>query len=56
MGKDIVKMTNGSFVFLFLFGCSGDRPSQSEAVFLQFGDLLGIRGGEVSEHWPVLAA
>ena len=32
MGKDIVKMTNGSFVFLFLFGCSGDRPSQSEAT------------------------
>ncbi|MBB3122417.1 alanine racemase [Pseudoduganella violacea] len=34
--------------FLFL------RPTQSEAVLLQFGDLVGIRGGKVECRWPVL--
>lgn len=31
------------------------RPTQSEAVLLQFGDLLAVRGGEVAGYWPVLA-
>ena len=29
------------------------RPTQSEAVFLQFGDLLAVRGGKIVEQWPV---
>lgn len=31
------------------------RPTQSEAVLLQFGDLLAVRGGEIVERWPVFA-
>jgi D-serine deaminase-like pyridoxal phosphate-dependent protein len=30
------------------------RPDQSEAVLLQFGDLLAVRGDEVVAEWPVL--
>ncbi|HSX70467.1 MAG TPA: DSD1 family PLP-dependent enzyme, partial [Pseudomonas sp.] len=29
------------------------RPTQSEAVLLQFGDLLAVRGGKIVERWPV---
>ena len=29
------------------------RPTQSEAVLLQFGDLLALRGGKIVEQWPV---
>lgn len=29
------------------------RPTQSEAVMLQFGDLVVVRGGVVVDHWPV---
>nr|WP_260117345.1 alanine racemase [Pseudoduganella rivuli] len=36
--------------FLFL------RPTQSEAVLLQFGDLIGVRGGQVACRWPAFAA
>jgi D-serine deaminase-like pyridoxal phosphate-dependent protein len=34
--------------FLFL------RPTQSEAVLQQFGDLLGIRQGRIEQRWPVI--
>jgi len=34
------------FVFL--------RPTQSEAVLLQFGDLLMIRGNNIVDRWPIL--
>lgn len=34
--------------FIFL------RPTQSEAVLLQFGDLLAVRGNEIVDRWPVL--
>jgi len=34
------------FVFL--------RPHQSEFVFLQFGNVLAIRGGKIVEEWQVL--
>ena len=27
------------------------RPHQSEAVFLQFGDVVVMRGGEISDRW-----
>lgn len=30
------------------------RPTQSEAVLLQFGDLVAVRGGRIQEYWPVL--
>ena len=29
------------------------RPTQSEHVMLQFGDLMTYGGGELSESWPV---
>lgn len=29
------------------------RPTQSEFVMLQFGDLLVVRGGELVDRWPV---
>ncbi len=29
------------------------RPTQSEAILLQFGDLLAVRGGRIVERWPV---
>jgi D-serine deaminase-like pyridoxal phosphate-dependent protein len=29
------------------------RPTQSEAVMLQFGDLLVVRGGAIVDRWPV---
>lgn len=32
------------------------RPTQSEAVFLQFGDLVAMRGGKIEAYWPVLKA
>ncbi len=36
--------------FIFL------RPTQSEAVLLQFGDLVGLRGDKIVARWPVLTA
>ncbi len=30
------------------------RPAQSEAVFLQFGDIAVFDGESISEYWPVL--
>ena len=32
------------------------RPKQSESVFLQFGDLVVLRGGKIVDSWPVLPA
>ncbi|KAA0952375.1 DSD1 family PLP-dependent enzyme [Pseudomonas sp. ANT_H14] len=29
------------------------RPTQTECVLLQFGDLLAVRGGKIVESWPV---
>ena len=29
------------------------RPTQSEFVMLQFGDLLAIKGSEFTDRWPV---
>ncbi len=31
------------------------RPTQSEAVLLQFGDLIMVRGGKIIDYWPVFA-
>ena len=30
------------------------RPTQSESVMLQFGDLALVRGGRIVDFWPVL--
>ena len=30
------------------------RPTQSEKVFLEFGDLLAVRGNRIETRWPVL--
>ncbi|SEM52262.1 D-serine deaminase, pyridoxal phosphate-dependent [Pseudomonas sp. ok272] len=29
------------------------RPTQTESVLLQFGDLIAVRGGKIVETWPV---
>ena len=29
------------------------RPTQSEHVMLQFGDILVVKGGEIIDNWPV---
>ena len=31
------------------------RPTQSEAVLLQFNDLLAVRNGSIVDRWPVLS-
>ena len=31
------------------------RPTQSEFVMLQFGDIAVLRGGEIVDQWPVLS-
>jgi D-serine deaminase-like pyridoxal phosphate-dependent protein len=41
-------VTAGVDDFLFL------RPMQSEAVLLQFGDLVALRAGRIEARWPVL--
>jgi D-serine deaminase-like pyridoxal phosphate-dependent protein len=44
-GSASVELGVDDYVFL--------RPTQSEAVMLQFGDLLVLRRGEVVDRWPV---
>jgi D-serine deaminase-like pyridoxal phosphate-dependent protein len=41
-----VELAVDDFIFL--------RPTQSEAVLLQFGDLVLIRGDKIVDRWPVL--
>jgi len=45
-GSDKVALKVDDFVFM--------RPRQSEFVFLQFGDLIAVRGGQLESFWPVL--
>ena len=45
-GAAATDLAVGDHVFL--------RPTQSEAVMLQFGDLVVVRGGRIEDHWPVL--
>ncbi len=45
-GSDRVALRVDDHVFL--------RPNQSEFVFLQFGDILAVRGGRIVDQWPVL--
>lgn len=46
-GSNAVNIGVGDYVFL--------RPTQSEHVMLQFGDLLTTRGGKLAGRWPVFA-
>ncbi len=32
------------------------RPTQTESVLTQFGDILAVRAGKIIEHWPVYPA
>ncbi|WDE07530.1 alanine racemase [Thalassomonas viridans] len=45
-GSDKVKLSVDDHVFL--------RPAQSEAVFLQFGQLKTLRAGRLADNWPIL--
>ena len=45
MTSDSVDLAVNDYMFL--------RPTQSEHVMLQFGDLLVLEGGELSRQWPV---
>ena len=44
-GSAVVPLEVDDYVFL--------RPTQSEFVMLQFGDLVVMRGGKIVDHWPV---
>ena len=46
-GSSKIHLQKDDWVFL--------RPTQSEAVFLQFGDILLYDNGAITERWPVLA-
>jgi D-serine deaminase-like pyridoxal phosphate-dependent protein len=43
-GSASVRLQPDDYVFF--------RPRQSEAVLLQFGDLLVYENGEITERWP----
>jgi len=45
-GSNKVKLNVDDHVFL--------RPTQSEFVFLQFGDLIAYRQGQLVDKWPIL--
>ncbi len=44
-GSDRIEAGVDDHVFL--------RPTQSEAVMLQFGDIVIVRAGRIVDHWPV---
>lgn len=45
-GSNAVSLHVDDHVFL--------RPTQSEAVFLQFGDIVTLRQGSIQDHWSIL--
>ena len=47
-GSDMVDLKIDDFIFL--------RPTQSEAVLLQFGDLVMVRGSNIVNRWSVIPA
>jgi D-serine deaminase-like pyridoxal phosphate-dependent protein len=47
-GSDNIQLQQDDWVFL--------RPTQSESVFLQFGDIAVYDRGEIVDRWPVLSA
>jgi D-serine deaminase-like pyridoxal phosphate-dependent protein len=46
-GSTAVELSEDDFVFM--------RPTESEGVFLQFGDILVYDGAEITERWPTFA-
>jgi D-serine deaminase-like pyridoxal phosphate-dependent protein len=48
LGSGAQQLQADDFIFL--------RPRQSEAVLQQFGDIVVIEGGHVTERWPVMPA
>ena len=50
LGSPTQQLTTDDYVFF--------RPQQSEAVFLQFGDIvvLDAEAGRIVQQWPVFAA
>ena len=46
-GPADIKLKPDDFIFL--------RPHQSEAVLLQFGDIIVLRGVKVIDHWPTFS-
>ncbi|MCR9090028.1 alanine racemase [Algiphilus sp.] len=47
-GGDAARLRAGDYVFF--------RPTQSEAVMLQFGPLVVVQAGTIIDRWPVLSA
>jgi D-serine deaminase-like pyridoxal phosphate-dependent protein len=45
-GSKSIDLAIDDFIFL--------RPKQSEAVLLEFGDLIGVRANTIEQRWPVL--
>ncbi len=45
-GSKSIDLNVDDYIFL--------RPDQSEFVFLQFGDILAVRGGKIIDQWPIL--
>ncbi|MBP8020384.1 MAG: hypothetical protein KAY83_03445, partial [Agitococcus sp.] len=50
LGSPTQQLTIEDYVFF--------RPQQSEAVFLQFGDIVVVdtKAGKIMQHWPVFPA
>lgn len=46
-GSASIQLQQDDWIFL--------RPTQSEAVLLQFGDILVYEDGQVAEAWPILS-
>ena len=46
-GSESVDLAPDDWVFL--------RPTQSEHVFLQFGDIAVYDSGKITTHWPVFS-
>ncbi len=44
-GSDLIELAPNDIVVL--------RPTQSEFVFLQFGDIAVLDGGKITQSWPV---
>ena len=47
-GSDKINLDPNDYIIL--------RPQESEAVFLQFGDIAVFENGQITEFWPVLPA
>ena len=48
LGSGAQQLQADDFIFL--------RPRQSEAVLQQFGDIVVVEGGRITERWPVMPA